>query len=159
MKLLAAAATVQKTQWRISTLLIVTLGFAIFFAGIANLRSSVRMQVNFGALPPSDDALKAWLTEHHHAANLTIQRQQTSLLIQFSRPISRFKIPNPPWYSLGYRKLGSFTFSQGHSVGWWIPIGTLVIVGAGFFSRLLGRVGQRWRNRRQLNKSAGVAEP
>lgn len=136
----------KKAQWRLSTLLIVMLGFAFIFAGIANMHSVVDMDVNFQTLPPNDDGLAAWLKKTYRASSISIKRpEEKTVAIQFSRAVFKLDVPQPPWDQWGYGPLNSLVFAQTQVTGWWIPIGLLILLSAGFLSRVLGRLGQGFR--------------
>ena len=129
------------SQWRLSTLLMLMLGFAIVFAGIARIHGKVEMQVDFSALPKTDDALAKWLKETYRASDIKIERpSDKSISVTFTRPMYSLDIPIAPWDKLGYGTLGSFIFSQSQVFGWWIPIGLLIILCAGRMSRNLQQI-------------------
>lgn len=133
------SARPKSVQWRLATLLIVMFGFALCFAGIANMRCVVDMQVNFQSLPPTDQKLEAWLKRSYGVSKLSIQRgNEQTIALRFSRAFYAVDIPKPPWREMGYGPMRSFVFTQGLSTGWWIPIGLLIVLFSGRISRTVG---------------------
>ncbi len=128
----------KRSQWSLATLLIVMLGFAIFFGGVSRIHGKVEMQVDFSSLPKNDEALTNWLKDTYRANDIKIERpNKKSIAVAFSRPLYSLDIPSPAWDKLGYGTLGSFVFSQTQVLGWWMPIGLVIIFCAGRLSRSL----------------------
>jgi hypothetical protein len=146
----------KRTQWRISTLLILMLGFGILFGGIVNIRSAVELEVTFQSLPANDEALEDWIRKTYRPGKLSIARGEgNKVAMQFTRAIYALEIPQPPWPAMNYGPVNSFVFSQSAVVGWWIPAGLVLIFLAGPLSRLLHYLGSRVA----LSKDATVQEP
>jgi hypothetical protein len=139
----------KRTQWRISTLLILMLGFGVLFGGIVNIRSAVDLVVTFQSLPANDDALEEWIRKTYHPGTLSIVRGEgNTVTLQFTRAVYALEIPQPPWPTMNYGPVNSFVFAQSAVVGWWIPAGLVLIFLAGPLSRLLHYVGSRTASRR-----------
>ncbi len=142
MPLESQAAKAKPTQWRISTLLILMLGFGILFGGIVNIRSEVEMEVNFQSLPANDDALETWIRKTYRPSRLSIARGEgNKVTLQFIRTIYSLEIPQPPWQGMNYGPVNSFVFAQSAVVGWWIPVGLVLVFLAGPLSRLFHYLG------------------
>jgi hypothetical protein len=140
------------TQWRLSTLLILMLGFGVLFGGIVNIRSAVDMAINFQSLPANDDALEAWIRKTYRPSRLSITRGEgNQVSLQFVRTIYALEIPQPPWPTMKYGPVNSFVFAQTAVVGWWIPVGIVLIFLASPLSRLFQIVSWCITSRRDSN--------
>lgn len=142
------------SQWRLSTLFVLMLGFSVLFTGVARLHGRVEFQADFGKLPENDASLERWLKETFHARDLKISRtSEKAVAVSFSRPIYSFQVPSPPWDRLGYATLGSFVFRQDAVAGWWIPIGILIIGCAGYLAMCFDTLMQFVFRPRQIDSN------
>lgn len=89
-------------QWTLYHLLVLIAAVALFLGFLTNLPVGESLELDFKNLPQEDAKLKSWLQDEFHASEISLDREDRTLRVRFSRPFSASGITSPPWTELGY---------------------------------------------------------